>query len=305
MRVGFNLPQIGPAATPQAVVKVARRAQALGYESLWVSHRLLYPVNPQTPYPAAPDGRLPEAYRHVLDPLSLLSFAAAQTSRIALGTSVLNAPYYNPVVLARQLTTLDVLSGGRLRVGLGLGWSKDEFDAVGVSMKERGRRAEEFVRILKAIWTTDPVEFHGVYYHVPRSFIGPKPMQKPHPPIHLAAFTPAALKRAATLADGWSATALPIEAMAQMIAQLGEMVKAAGRDPTALKVILRAFLHLTPQPLGEGRQIFSGSLEEVRGDIERVRGLGIDEVFFDPTFSPDGRTPDGFLASLEGVRRLC
>ncbi len=247
---------------------------------------------------------MPEAYKHVLDPLSLLTFAATHTSRIALGTSVLNAPYYNPAVLARQLTTLDVLSGGRLQVGLGLGWSKDEFDAVGVHMRERGRRADEFVQVLKAIWTTDPVEFHGIYYHVPRSFIGPKPAQKPHPPIYLAAFTPAALKRAATLADGWSATALPIEAMAQMIAQLREMAKAAGRDPTALKVVLRAFLHLTPQSLGESRQPFSGSLDEIRGDIERVRGLGIHEVFFDPTFSPDGRTPDGFLTSMERLRGL-
>ncbi len=304
MRIGFNLPQVGPVATPEAVVKVARRAEALGYDSLWVSDRLLYPVKPQTPYPAAPDGRLPEAYKHVLDPLSLLTFAAAQTSRIALGTSVLNAPYYNPVVLARQLTTLDVLSGGRLRVGLGLGWSKDEFDAVGVSMKERGRRADEFVRILKAIWTTDPVEFHGTYYRLPRSFIGPKPAQKPHPPIHLAAFTPAALKRAATLADGWSATVLPLDALAQMIACVRDMAKAAGRDPTALKVVVRAFLHLTPQPLGGQRQTFSGSLDQVRADIEQVRHLGIDELFFDPTFSPDGRTAKGFLASMERIRDL-
>lgn len=304
MRIGFHLPQIGPAASPEAVVAVARRAEALGYDSLWVLDRLLYPTNPQTPYPASPDGLLPDGYKIVLDPVTTLAFAAAHTTRIALGTSVLNAPYYNPVVLARQLTTLDVLSRGRLRVGLGLGWSKDEFDAVGVTLRERGRRADEFVQVLKAIWTTDPVEFHGTYYHVPRSLIGLKPLQKPHPPLYLAAFTPAALKRAARLADGWSAAALPFEAMAQMIAQLREMAKAAGRDPGTLQIVLRAFLRFTPQPLEEGREPFSGSPDQIKVDIGRVRALAIDEVFFDPAFSQDGQTAAGFLASMERIRGL-
>ncbi|KKM03644.1 hypothetical protein LCGC14_1772320, partial [marine sediment metagenome] len=129
MRLGFNLPQIGPAAGPEAIVRVAQRAEELGYDSVWVTERLLYPIEPQTPYMATPDGSLPEAYKTVLDPLEALTFVAGQTSRVALGTSILDMPYYNPVMLARRLTTLDVLSGGRLRLGLGLGWSQDEFDA--------------------------------------------------------------------------------------------------------------------------------------------------------------------------------
>jgi len=116
MRVGFSLPNIGPVATTSTVVQVAQRAEALGYDSLWVVDRLLYAVNPQTPYPATPDGSWPEVYKYALDPLETLTFAAAHTSRIGLGTSILDIPYYNPVVLARGLTTLDVLSGGRLRV---------------------------------------------------------------------------------------------------------------------------------------------------------------------------------------------
>ncbi len=121
MRMGFNLPPIGLAASPKSIVQVAQKAESLGYDSLWVTERLLYPVNPQTPYPATPDGSLPDAYKVALDPLEVLTFAAAHTRRIFLGTSVLDIPYYNPVMLARRLTTLDVLSGGRLRVGLGLG----------------------------------------------------------------------------------------------------------------------------------------------------------------------------------------
>lgn len=304
MRIGFNLPQIGPAASPSAIMQAAQQAEALGYDSLWVTERLLYPVNPRTPYPATPDGSLPEVYKSVLDPVETLTFAAAHTSRIALGTSVLDIPFYNPVILARRLTTLDVLSGGRLRVGLGLGWSADEFETAGVSLRERGRRADEFLRVLKAIWTTDPVEFHGHYYHVPRSIIGPKPVHKPHPPIYLAAFAPAALRRVATLADGWNPVGLPVETMAQMIAQLRELAQEAGRDPAALEVIVRANLLVTPQALGADRWIFSGSLEQIKADIERVRAMGAHELFFDPTFSPDGETADAFLACMERIRRL-
>jgi len=304
MRVGFILPNIGPAGTPKAIAEAARRGEALGYDTLWVTERLLYPVKPQTPYVASTDGSWPEAFKLNLDPLETLTYAAALTSRIGLGTSVLDLPFYNPVVLARRLTTLDILSGGRLRVGLGHGWSKDELDAVGASPSERGRRADEFLRVLKAIWTTDPVEFHGTYYHIPRSIISPKPVQKPHPPIYLAAFAPAALRRAGTLADGWNPVGLPVPAMAQMLSQIREMAKAAGRDPARLELVVRANVHVTPQALGGERRIFNGSLEQVREDIEGVRGLGASEVFFDPTFSPDGQTPEAFLASMERLRRL-
>jgi probable F420-dependent oxidoreductase len=304
MRTGFTLPQIGRTAGPKAIVQAARRAEALGYDSVWVTERLLFPVKPQTPYPVTADGSLPEAYKQVLDPVEALTFAAAHTSRVALGTSVLDLPYYNPVVLARRLTTLDVLSEGRLRVGFGLGWSKDEFDAVGVSLAERGRRADEFLQLLKAIWTTDPVEFHGKYYQLPRSFIGPKPVQKPHPPIYLAAYVPAALKRAARLADGWNPAGVPVDGMAQMMGQMREMARAAGRDPGSVALIVRANLYVTPEPQDSKRWIFSGSLEQIKEDIERVRALKADELFFDPTFSPDGESTESFIACMERIRKL-
>lgn len=304
MRVGFSLPNIGPAATTSAVVQVAKRAEALGYDSLWVVERLLLPLKPQTPYPATADGSWPEVYKLSLDPLETLTFAAAHTSRIALGTSVLDIPYYNPVMLARRLTTLDVLSGGRVRVGFGVGYFKDEFDAVGASLRDRGKRADEFLRVLKTIWTTDPVEFHGDFYHIPRSFIGPKPVQKPHPPIYLAAFAPPALKRAATMANGWNPVVIPVEGMAQMMTQLREMAKAAGRNPAELELIVRGNLLITTQPLGKDRWIFTGSLEQIKADIDQVRALGANELFFDPTFSPDGETGNAILACMERMRKL-
>jgi len=304
MKIGFALPNIGPVATAEAVSRVALRAEALGYSSLWTVERLLYPVKPQTPYPVTADGSLPEYYKHVLDPLEALTFAAAQTETIALGTSVLDMPYYNPVMLARRLTTLDFLSNGRLRVGLGLGWSKDEMDATGAGMKQRGARADEFLQVLKAIWTTNPVEFHGNFYQVPKSYISPKPVQKPHPPIYLAAFAPPALKRLATLADGWNPVAVPIEGMAQMFAGIQKTAKEAGRDPASLAMVVRANLQITEKPLGKERMIFFGTRDQIKDDIAGCRRIGADEVFLDPAFTRGGQSLEHWLALLEQFRDM-
>jgi alkanesulfonate monooxygenase SsuD/methylene tetrahydromethanopterin reductase-like flavin-dependent oxidoreductase (luciferase family) len=148
MRFGFALPQVGSAVGPEALVTVAKRAEDLGFDSLWVLDRILWPVNPRAPYPIG-DGSLPVKYKSVLDPLETLTFAAAHTRRVALGTSVLNLPWYTPVLLARQLTTLDILSAGRLKVGFGIGWSPDEYEAAGAMWQERGKRADELIQALK------------------------------------------------------------------------------------------------------------------------------------------------------------
>ena len=178
MRLGFFLPHIGPWAGPEALSRVATEAEGIGFDSLWVTERSLLPLDPITPYPL---GTLPDVYRRVLDPLDALTFVAAQTSRVALGQAVINLPWYNPVLLSRRLATIDVLSNGRLRVGLGQGWSEDEYLAAGSSWQNRIARFEESMAVLKMIWTTDPVEFEGEYHTIPRSWIGPKPIQEPHP----------------------------------------------------------------------------------------------------------------------------
>lgn len=304
MKIGFALPNIGPVATAEAVAKVAQRAEALGYDSLWTIERLLWPVNPQTPYPVTPDGRLPEGYKYSLDPVEALTYAAALTKKIGLGTSVLDIPYYNPVTLARRLTTLDYLSNGRLRVGFGLGWSKDEMDAAGADMKHRGAMADEFLQVLKAIWTTNPVEFHGKFYTVPKSFIAPKPVQKPHPPIYMAAFAPAALKRVATLADGWNPTSVPVEGMTQMFGAIKHMAKEAGRDPASLAMVVRANLSITDKALGKDRPIFAGTLEQIKEDTAACKTIGASEVHFDPTFIKGSDSLDVWLTTMEKIRKL-
>ena len=299
MRIGVTLPSMGHLSQPNNLVEAAKEAEQLSYDTLWVADRLLYPIKPRTKYPVTPDGSLPDFYKRVLDPIEALTFVAAHTSRIGLGTSVLDIPFYNPVTLARRLTSLDILSNGRLRAGFGLGWSADEFEAAGANQKERGARADEFLSALKTIWTEDPVEFHGKYFSVPRSIIGAKPVQKPHPPIYLAAYAPAALKRAATLANGWMPVGIPLEGMTAMIAQLRQLAKDAGRDPLSLEVIVGANISIAPQALGADRPIFVGSLDQVKKDIEDVKKLGADEIFF--MIFPDGPIED-LIATMERYR---
>ena len=304
MKIGFSLPNIGPIGTAEAVTKVAQRAEALGYNSLWTIERLLWPLKLQTPYPATPDGHLPEIYKQVLDPLDALTYVAAQTKKIRLGTSVLDIPYHNPVVLARRLTTIDVLSNGRLTVGLGLGWSKDEMDATGANMKTRGAMADEFLPLLKAIWTTNPVEFQGKFFNVPNSYVDLKPVQKPHPPIYLGAFVPAALNRVARLADGWNPVMLPVPAMADMFAAIKQMAKEAGRDPSSLGMVIHGFVEITEKPLGNDRALFTGSLEQISDDVRSYAKIGASEVFFDPAFGPEGQSLDHWLSLLERLKGM-
>jgi probable F420-dependent oxidoreductase len=304
MKIGFGLPNIGPLGSPDNIAQVAGRAEALAYDSLWTIERLLWPLKPQTPYPVTPDGMLPEGYKYSLDPLDALTFAAARTKRVALGTSVLDIPYYNPVMLARRLTTIDILSNGRLRLGLGLGWSKDEMDAANADMKHRGAMADEFLQVLKAIWTTNPVKFEGKFYRVPESYINWKPVQKPHPPIYLAAFVPAALKRLATLADGWNPVAIPVAGMEQMFAAIRQMAKEAGRDPASLVMVVRANLYITDKPLGAGRAIFAGTIDQIREDAQACAKIGAHELIYDVTFEKQAQTIAGWLGLMEKLRKL-
>jgi probable F420-dependent oxidoreductase len=300
VRLGYFLPQMGPAAGPDAIAAVARRAEEIGWDSLWVTERLLWPIAPQSPYPS-PDGSLPDVYKTVVDPLSALTFVAGQTSRIALGTSVLNIPWYNATLLGRQLTAIDVLSKGRLRVGFGTGWSLDEYEAVGVPWKERGRRADENLAALQAIWSPDPVSFEGEHLKIAPSIIGPKPVQTPHPPIYMAAYTPAAMARVARFADGWMPVGIPLDGIGPMLAQIRSMAKDAGRDPEALELIARGNLEISDKPVDGERTGFTGTLEQIGEDIAAARAAGAAEMLLDVTFSPDVTTTDDFLARADDL----
>jgi probable F420-dependent oxidoreductase len=298
MRLGFFLPQIGPWAGPDSLTLVATRAEDLGFDGVWVTERLLVPVEPSAPYPVA-DGRIPDVYKSSLDPLDALTFVAGQTSRIGLGTSILNLAWYNPVLLARRLTTLDVLSKGRLRIGFGMGWSPEEYEAAGSSWASRGKRFEEALQVLKLIWTTDPVEFKGDFFSIPRSFIGPKPVQRPHPPIYMAAYTPAALSRVARYSNGWHPVGIPPAGVAQMFEGIKAEAQEAGRDPSQLELIMRANAEVTDAALGDDRGTFCGTAEQVAADIAETRDIGATELIFDATFDPEVRSVDDVLERME------
>ncbi|HEY7714778.1 MAG TPA: LLM class F420-dependent oxidoreductase [Candidatus Binatia bacterium] len=303
MRFGFALPQIGSLAGPEALAMVAKRAEVLGFDSLWVLDRLLWPVSPRAPYPIG-DGSLPVQYKSALDPVETLMFAAAHTSRIALATGVLNLPWYNPVLLARRLTTLDILSGGRLRAGFGIGWSPDEYEAAGATWQDRGKRADESIEVLKKIWTTDPVEFHGKHYRVAKSFIGPKPVQKPHPPIYMAAFTPSAMKRVAAAADAWLPVGIPLSGVGAMFDGIKKMAKEAGRDPSALELIVTAGVEIHNTPIEKERMEFTGTIEQIGEDFAAARRLAAAEIAIYAQFLPPGETAKDLISRMEDLWRI-
>lgn len=244
MRIGFTLPQTGAVAwqAPQ-VARYAREVEQLGADSLWVIDRLLSPVDPKVGYNGA--DTFPDEFRALLDPFVLLGVAASATERVQIGSNVLNTPWYPPAVLARSLTTLDVLSGGRLVPGLGAGWSPEEFEAVDVPLAERGARLDETLDILDQLWTADPAEYKGKHWQLPATRAALKPVRRP--PVYLAGFAPAAMRRVARRADGWlPAVILPHmtdldAAVNQPLATLREMTAEAGRDPAALDAILRVY----------------------------------------------------------------
>lgn len=304
MRMGFYVPNLGPVAGADNILKVAQKAEELGYDSLWTTERLLVPVNPRTGYGGFEGVPIPEPYKVQLDPLDTLSVLAAVTRRARLGVSVLDLPFYAAALLARRLTTIDVFSGGRLTVGLGVGWCPEEFDAVGVSMRQRGRRADEALQLMHAVWKEDPVEFQGKYWRIALSYINPKPIQKPHPPILMAAYAPAAMKRVARMSDGWLPVGLPVPAMKQMWEGIQGMAREAGRDPSELELVVRANFSIIPEAQGESGMIFTGPEDKIRQDIKEVRELGAQEIQFDPTTGPQGATLESWLESMERIREL-
>ena len=257
MKAGMLLPQLGDTVTRDNVIYIAKEAEKEGLDSVWVLERLLWPLKPQTPYVATPDGTLPVEYQNVLDPLETLTYLAGITDKISLGTCIIDMLFHNPVVLARRFATLDILSRGRAIAGLGIGWSKDEYEVSGVPYKHRGERANEFLQVLKRIWTDEVVEFKGQFYSIPASKIGPKPVQKPHPPILLGGFSPNTLLRIVNYADGWLPVAGfgPLEQLEQSINGLREGARKANKDPSKIRIFVLTYPNVldssSPAPSSE------------------------------------------------------
>lgn len=288
MRIGFGLPVSGSWARPDVVTRVAQRADQLGFASLWTFQRLLVPIGTDRPTPA---------YASVLDPIAAMAFAAAVTTRARLGVAVVNLPFVSPVLLGKQLASIDVLSGGRLVTGLGLGHLDEEFVATGAQKAGRGARAEEFLAALTALWGPDPVAHHGPHYDIPASSVLPKPVQRPRPPVLLGANSRPALERVGRLADGWiSSSRTDLTTISHPIATITAAAERAGRDPGTLELVCRGRLLL-----GERTGPLTGTVEQVREDLEALAAAGLTETFLDLNFDPRIGDPAADPATSEAT----
>jgi probable F420-dependent oxidoreductase len=289
MKAGILLPQTGESATRENVLYIAKEAENEGLDSLWVFERLLWPINPKTPYVATPDGSLPIQYQNVLDPLETLTYLAGNTNQISLGTCLIDMLFHNPVVLARRFATLDVLSQGRVIAGLGIGWSKDEYEVSGVPFERRGQRADEFLQILKRIWTDEVVEFKGQFYSIPASKIGPKPVQKPHPPMLLGGFSPKTFSRIVSYADGWLPVAGfgALEQLEQTINGLREDARKANKDPSKIRIFALTYPTLMDSPSSAQQRLpMTGTIDQIGTDINQIKAIGVEHIIFGHAFSP-------------------
>jgi probable F420-dependent oxidoreductase len=303
MKLGFALPHIGPIASRDNIRTAAQEAEAMGYHTLWTNERVLVPLNPKTPYPGAADGKLNPEYETMFEHLTVLTYAAAFTSKIRLGVSVVNIPFYNPVMLGRRVATMDQLSDGRVTLGVGLAWSEDECDVNNVPFRERGRIGEEAIQALKAVWGPDPVEYHGKYFNIEPSIIGPKPVQKPHPTLLVGAFMPRALDRAGRLADGFTGCCAPVDALLSMMHTVKEAARQRGRDVDALQFVMRCLVTRTDQPVeSPGRPVAVGTWDQIRDDVRKMAEAGVDEVFFDVAFQPDVKDFSAYMRYMQRFR---
>jgi probable F420-dependent oxidoreductase len=242
MRLGMALPQIGGHSGADQITSFARSSEQLGYRSLWVGDRVLAPVAPSDPFPVGdwPQRPYPPEFHSVLDPVVVLAAAATSTTTVRLASSTLNAPWHNALLLARSLTSLDRLCEGRLDVGFGVSWLRDEYTATGVPWQQRGSRLDEILDVLQELWTHNPAEYHGRHFEMPRAHVDLRPVQPGGPPVLLGGWSPAAMTRIGHRAAGW----LPLHGMpAEVTAQLWHIARRAaeqaGRDPDLLRRELR------------------------------------------------------------------
>lgn len=279
LKIGLGSPQYGSFTDPATISGFAADVESIGYDSLWVGDRALVPTRPRDPYPGG--GPVPEEYRTFLDPIATLSFLAHATRRLRLGTSTLNAPFYSPLLLARSLASVDILSGGRLDIGFGLGWSSDEYEAIGVPWPGRGARMEEILDVLEHVWSGSQAEYEGAQWTIPSAHIETLPVQRPRPPVLLGGFTPATLERIGRRADGWAGVALPVPQLAYVISQIRQIAGANGRDPDALRTVVRVNPVVTAEDAPGDAVPHRGTVVQVADYLLAAHAAGADEVLVD------------------------
>jgi probable F420-dependent oxidoreductase len=310
MLIGTDIPTRGPWATPDVMARIAKEAEALGFGYLTLSDHVLIPRDIQAPYPYSETGAFPLLQNNALqEQLTAVAWLAGQTSRIRFHTSVMVVPHRPAVLTAKILATIDVLSGGRLSVGCGAGWMREEFEALGAPpFAERGAVTDECLQAFRALWTQDNPRFDGKYIKFANIMFDPKPVQKPHPPLWIGGESPPALRRAARLGDGWypipSNPTFPLDSFPRYraaLSRLRQLAAEADRDPASLKLGFRAQRHGTlDQPrAGDGeRKIFAGDNQAVVDDIQQLGALGVSQI----DFRMGGASLDETLANMRRFR---
>jgi probable F420-dependent oxidoreductase len=276
VKLAFAIPVIGPAVSSATDLSAfCRGLEDLGYDSLFVADRLVTPVAPETLYPDPQYQPYPPQMTRYLDPMLLWTVAATATSRMRLNASTLNTFYYEPPHLARLLTTLDVLSGGRLDVGVGLGWMKDEHDiARSADWRRRGKMLDDMLAFLHAWWTTNPVSWHSEFFSLPPTHAGLRPVQAGGPPIWIGGASEAAMRRVGRSGVGWlTFEGLPDDVVGQLWSIARRAAEDAARDPDALKTAMR--INFEP----------GTSVDSLADKLARYTESGTDEAFVDATFA--------------------
>jgi probable F420-dependent oxidoreductase len=287
MDFGLHLPASTAAVKTEELMRFAQTAEALGFYCITVADHVIVPRRISIPYPYTVDGKYPGTGYH-LETLMTMGFLAGATRNIRFVTSVMIAPYRNPVITAKMLASLDVLSGGRVIVGLGVGWMKEEFEKLRApSFAERGKVTDEYIHAFRELWTSDNPSMEGRYCNFSDIIFLPKPVQRPAIPIWIGGHSKAAIRRAARLGDGWhpigGVPTIPLEPedMKQDLVLLAEYAEAAGRDPRKLRVALKGSLFDKEKKIDGRRRRFMGSADEIASDIRAYRDVGVDTMIFD------------------------
>jgi probable F420-dependent oxidoreductase len=289
MRYGFYLPTRGGCATPEAVEAIVRRGETLGFHSVMIADHVVFPTVIASKYPYTVSGTFPGG-GDALEQLTLVAFVAGCTRTLRLVTSVMILPYRNPVLTAKMLATIDVLSRGHLTVGVGVGWLQEEFEALDApDFARRGAASDEYLRIFKTLWTQDSASFSGEFYRFDALRCLPQPLQKPHPPIWIGGHSLPARRRVARYGDGWHPVganpAVPLRPaeLRASLDQLFRLTEAEGRDPSALTISFKAPVYDVSAPTLDGadRRPFSGTAQQVVDDVATYEKLGVSELVFD------------------------
>ena len=292
MQIGFNLPISGPMAAPDVMANIAQLGESLGFDYLTLTDHIALPDSNAPGYPYSTTG---EFYTpdpgHRFELLTATAWIAARTSKVRIVLAVMVVPHRPAIVTSKMLATIDVLSGGRLVIGIGAGWLKVELDAVATTpFAERGAVTDEFMDAMRTVWTQDKPVFHGKYVNIDGLLTDPKPLQKPHPPIWVGGESGPSMRRAARIGDAWypigSNNAHLLDTLPRLtagIARIRDLTRAAGRDPAAMGITYRVKRHGQPAPAATdgNRKLFTGTVGNTIEDIAAVRQLGVTAIDFD------------------------